>query len=80
MISTGNGPAKSATASNVVASVERRRGSRRSTSRIIGSSAATARGVNTRLTSFRNRSCSGGSIMMMLVCFMLGFGSVSDRS
>ena len=36
------------------------------TSRIIGSSDVTARGVNTRLTSARKRSCSGGSIMMML--------------
>ena len=36
------------------------------TSRIIGSSAAMARGVNTRLTSARNRSCRGGSIMMRL--------------
>ena len=36
------------------------------TSRIIGSSAVTAFGVNTRLTSARSRSCSGGSIMMML--------------
>ena len=37
------------------------------TSRIIGSSAVTAFGVNTRLTSARSRSCSGGSIMMMLL-------------
>ena len=63
--STGNGPAKSATASNSGASET---GSRKlqMTSRIIGSSAVTARGVNTRLTSARKRSCSGGSIMMML--------------
>ena len=36
------------------------------TSRIIGSSEVMARGVNTRLTSARRRSCSGGSIMMMV--------------
>ncbi len=36
------------------------------TSRTIGSRAVTARGVNTRLTSARNRSCSGGSIMMII--------------
>ena len=35
------------------------------TSRTIGSSAVTARGVNTRLTRARIRSCSGGSIVMM---------------
>ncbi len=35
------------------------------TSRIIGSSATIARGVNTRLTSARMTSCSGGSIMMI---------------
>ena len=35
------------------------------TSRIIGSSKTTARGVKTRLTRARNRSCSDGSIMMM---------------
>ena len=46
-------------------------------SRTNGSSAATARGVNTRLTSLRIRSCSGGSIMMMLVPFIGLFGSVS---
>jgi hypothetical protein len=33
--------------------------------RIIGSSSATAFGVNTRLTSFRSRSWSGGSMKMI---------------
>jgi hypothetical protein len=36
------------------------------TSRTIGSRATTAFGVNTRLTRARNRSCSGGSIMMII--------------
>ena len=36
------------------------------TSGTIGSSAAVARGVNTRLTRARSRSCLGGSIMMMV--------------
>ena len=52
------------------------------TSRIIGSSAVTARGVNTRLTSLRNRSCSGGSIMMMMRKLRIVSGSCQsvDRS
>ena len=41
-----------------------------------------ARGVNTRLTSARNRSCSGGSIMMMLRKPRISSGSFDsvDRS
>ena len=63
MISTGKSAAKSSTTSNDG-------GSRASATavifaRIIGSSAAIARGVNTLLTSLRITVCSGGSIMMI---------------
>jgi len=75
MISTGNGPLKSATAS---------KGARQDamTSRTMGSSAPTARGVNTRFTNARSRSCSGGSIMMIDRYILMISGSVVrvDRS
>ena len=76
MTSTGNGPEKSATRSNSSRSMS---GSRcdRTTDRIIGSNASTARGVNTRLTSLRSCSCSGGSSMMMLVPRTGLWGSLS---
>ena len=62
--STGNSAEKSATASKSAGSS---RSSRNPviTSRIMGSSATMARGVNTRLTRARMTSCSGGSIMMI---------------
>ena len=62
--------------------LEGRRGTRVITSRTIGSRAVTARGVNTRLTSARSRSCSGGSIMMMLRKLRITSGSFDsvDRS
>ena len=52
------------------------------TSRTIGSKAATARGVNTRLTRARMRSCSGGSIMIMDRYRSISLGSLvsMDRS
>ena len=81
MISTGNGADRSATASNVSRSAS---GSRNPliTSRTIGSRAVTARGVNTRLTSARNRSCSGGSIMMIIPRLRMSSASLVnvDRS
>ena len=75
MISTGNGPLKSATASKDSASSK---GPRKDTmtSRTIGSRAPTARGVKTRETKARSRSCSGGSIMMMEAYIRMTSGSV----
>ena len=62
--STGNGPEKSAMRSNISSPSS---GSRylRTRPRIIGSRSATAFGVNTRLTSCRIRSWSGGSMKMI---------------
>ncbi len=50
------------------------------TSRIIGSSEVTARGVNTRLTSARKRSCSGGSIMMSCRYWRISSGSFDNEN
>ena len=52
------------------------------TSRIIGSRPLIARGVNTRLTRARIRSCSGGSIMMIISSARIISGSLlsEDRS
>ena len=51
------------------------------TSRTIGSSAVTARRVNTRLTSLRNRSCSGSIMMIMRKLRMVSGSCLSvDRS
>jgi hypothetical protein len=77
MISTGNRAEKSATASKEC-------GSSRSAysvtlARIIGSSAATDRGVNTLFTSLRIFVWSGGSIMMTSAG-MSGFGSSMNMS
>ena len=81
MISTGNGPLKSATASKESAPSKGARNDTM-TSRTIGSSAVTALGVKTRETSARSRSCSGGSIMMMEPYILMTSGSVFsvDRS
>ena len=64
MISTGNSAAKSSTASNDDGSSWFTY--RSIVSRTSDSSDATARGVKTRLTSLRIRSCSGGSKLMMI--------------
>jgi hypothetical protein len=74
MISTGNGPEKSDTASNALPSHMSR--APPITSRTIGSSASTARGVNARLTRDRNLSWSGGSIMMMLCNWRINSGGL----
>ncbi len=75
MISMGKCAEKSATASNEVAQSSASRYSP-ITSRIIGSSDSTRRGVNTRLTSARSRSCSGGSIMMIILYILISSGSL----
>ena len=77
MTSTGNGPARSPTASN---SSRRPMASQHPPTiwRTTGSRPAIALGLKTRLTRARKVSCIGGSIMMMLRSDAISSGS-DDR-